>query len=133
MNECPQVNELARLMANPGDVIAWELLEQHLASCIDCRQRLDALADADSLIKRGNGTWRSQSSSSLALQQVIEKLQASPDKGAAAASPLTANAILAFLQPTEAPGFLGDLEFTRFAASLGREGWGLCWRRRTLF
>ncbi|MFN0018862.1 MAG: serine/threonine-protein kinase [Pirellulaceae bacterium] len=126
MKDCPPLDEFSRLLANPRDEVAWGELERHLASCQDCRHRLDTLTGAESILAGGASKWRSQAASSIALRKVIEQLQDSPAEGVAKTKSLGRTAPnLAFLQPTDEPGFLGQLGDYPVRRVIGQGGMGI--------
>jgi serine/threonine protein kinase len=132
VSECSYLAELERILASPRDERDWEALAGHLDTCASCRERVETLTDLDSLAVGRPGeaqrNWRRQSSSSVALQQAIQRLHAiSPPVENHEAAPRAGGAPLrlAFLKPSEQPGFIGKLGGYDVRRVIGQGGMGV--------
>jgi serine/threonine protein kinase len=120
------LRELEQLLVGPAGEGGLALLEQHLASCTQCRQRLETLTNAAAIVPPGAPRWRSQSLSSAALQQAVRHLQNEnlTDSVLPEAPPLD-SARLSFLRRTDRPGFLGRLGNYDVRRVIGYGGMGI--------
>ncbi len=126
MKDCPSLDDFSRLLANPREETAWGKLERHLASCADCRHRLDTLTGAESILTGGASKWRAQASTSIPLRKVVQQLQdSSAGSGAKTTSPGNTVPNLAFLHATEVPGFIGQLGDYPVRRVIGQGGMGI--------
>ncbi|MEZ6138720.1 MAG: protein kinase [Pirellulaceae bacterium] len=121
--ECLQVEEVGQLLTGEVDAARTSELEQHLANCIDCRQRLEQQV--------GDDGWWNETESSLRSQHVAAHVAASlrdaEDERADAASlgeTRLRESVLDLLGPTDDPNMLGRIGPYEIIGLLGQGGMG---------
>jgi serine/threonine protein kinase len=117
--ECLHDEEVGRLLAGEIDAARTSELEQHLANCIDCRQRLEHQV--------GDDGWWNETESSLRSQHVATSLRDTEDGPAFAASigeTHLRESVLDLLGPTDDPNMLGRIGSYEIVGLLGQGGMG---------
>ena len=117
--ECLQDEEVGRLLTGEVDAARTSELEQHLANCIDCRQRLEQQVGEDG--------WWNETESSLRSQHVAASLRDADDERADAASlggSRLRESVLDLLGPTDDPNMLGRIGPYEIIGLLGQGGMG---------
>ncbi len=117
--ECLHDEEVGRLLTGEIDAARTSELEQHLAICIDCRQRLEQQV--------GDDGWWNETESSLRSQHVAASLRDTEDGPAYAASlgeTRLRESVLDLLGPTDDPNMLGRIGPYEIIGLLGQGGMG---------
>lgn len=125
---CLHDEEVGRLLTGEVDAARTSELEQHLANCIDCRQRLEQQV--------GDDGWWNETESSLRGQQVASHVAASlrdaedvdPDAACLGETrlrgPRLRESFLDLLGPTDDPNMLGSIGPYEIIGLLGQGGMG---------
>jgi len=125
LSDCPRLDELQRLLADPRDEQSWDTLHEHLDRCPTCRERIDTLHAAATLIPSQPGRWQPPPSSA-ALDRAVAKLQgATPPAAESSAAPASGGYPLSFLRPIDRAGYLGRLGNYAVRRMIGRGGMGM--------
>lgn len=126
--ECLRDEEVGRLLTGEVDAARTSELEQHLANCIDCRQRLEQQV--------GDDGWWNETESSLRSQQVASHVAASlrdaedvePDVARLGENRLRGTrireSVFDLLGPTDDPNMLGRIGPYEIIGLLGQGGMG---------
>ena len=130
MRDCPDREELQRLIAGSHPVDRQQFLERHLEDCERCRHLLETLADIRAVVPRSPMPPRVRMPACPALKRATERLLDDPDAETAdgtvrlhiADEP---GAQLPFLQPTDCPGFLGKIGPYEVRRLIGSGGSGM--------
>ena len=121
MAACPNLADVEQLLADGHEVGKLAALEEHLATCAECRERLETLTDVSDLLPERPPAIRPPSSQALArAMQDLAQLAAVHDS-----SPRPTSIKLNFLTATGEPGFLGKLGDYLVRRLIGQGGMGM--------
>src|SRR5688572_25787042 len=102
MASCPQWPRVERFVAGRDGHTDQDAIEAHLATCAECRERMDAIADVGSIVPRAAPERLHRSNDSAALRRVI-------DNARNESASVSAISQWPFLKPASEPGFIGEL------------------------
>jgi serine/threonine protein kinase len=114
--ECLHDEEVGRLLTGEVDAARTSELEQHLANCIDCRQRLEHQV--------GDDGWWNETESSLRSQHVAASLRDADEGVASLGETRLRESVLDLLGPTDDPNMLGRIGPYEIIGLLGQGGMG---------
>src|SRR5262249_17336711 len=137
-SSCPDSSRLQQLLDDALPATEREQLQEHLAACDSCRLILERLAGAppsgQDMAKELPDQAAPAPKPSQALRQLLDEVKADSDPtldgGDEAANEADANqqADFPFLQPSDRPGYLGQLGHYQVMALIGRGGMGVVFK-----
>jgi serine/threonine protein kinase len=122
---CPPNDQLRQLLTGVATGDAESELTAHLDWCNDCRQRLEALAGAESSLLDAAAPWRNGYMEELPLRRVLSVLAGDPDQTTIRRPHEDPASDLSPVSPPEVPSRIAGCEVTRV---IGHGGMGLVYQ-----